>query len=79
MLLQKKSTLWNQVVNIPDKAGAVQSTKSGGPSTVLPTMSHNHEKNSLGIQSICVMFPEEERKNFPLFFKLFTFMAPGTF
>lgn len=77
MFLQKRSRQWNWMANITDKVGAVQEAGSGWPCTVLPAVSHNHKKNSQGVNSICVMFSEEERNNFPPIFQAIYLHVPG--
>lgn len=64
------------MVNITDRMEAAQEAGSRGPSTVRPIVPHNHKKNSLGVNSICVMFSEEERNNFPPIFQAIYLYVP---
>lgn len=76
MFLQKRNMQWNQMVTIPDWVGSVPAARSRRPSTVLPTVPRNHKKNSLGVNSICVMFSKEERNNFPPIFQAIYLHVP---
>lgn len=63
------------MVNITDKVEAVQEARSRDLSTVYSIVPHNHE-NSLEVNSICVMFSEEERNNFPPIFQTIYLYVP---
>lgn len=76
MFLQKTNRQWNQMVNITGKLGAVQEARSGQPCKELPAVPPTHTKNSLGVNSICVMIYEEERNNFPPIFQAIYLHVP---